>query len=289
MLKHAFSQVDDVIADVRRTMVDVSGSPTLLKLLHEAQRALSMKQANPVLDVPTRFATTYYMLQSYIDTVYRPLCYATVKNWLDNYDVGVIDPDDHEVVSQFVVAAAPIADAISILEGEHYVTVALLVPLYLNCFNKLSAVNGAPRSVNDFRRQLQRALEEKFSYLVTEPNLPLIATMLHPAFAHCDFIEDAVYEQCVNELATWHEEWPLAVRQQLPPEPNGEPAPKRAKTVVLSVDKTEVATTMRKVRTAMRLVCDLSRPRHVTDNFDCVFSLNIARQRVSLMLVLSLR
>lgn len=266
VLRQTFAKYDDAINQIRRTMVDVSGSPTLLKLLHDAQEALGAKKSNPVLDVPTRFATTFYMLRSYVVDVYRPLCFAIVNNKLDDDidDVDVVDPDVYEIVRLLVDAAAPVADAITTLEGEQYVTVALLVPLYLNCFRQLDAVNGAPRVANQFRRSLQQALEDKFAHLLKEPNLPLIATMMHPAFAHCDFLGDDVYDACVEELATWHDEWPL---RPLAPSDGGdgdrEPqrATKRAKTIVLGVDKADVKNMMFKFRAAMRKVrlclCDV--------------------------------
>lgn len=208
VLKSCFAS-ESAIQTVRTIMVALSGSPTMLNVLHQSQRALKMNVKNPVLDVATRFATSHYMIEDFVDNIYCPLCHATVNGMMEEFDIEVPPPSLYCTLRLIVKATAPLANAIRTLEGETYVTVGLLVPLYLNCMKQLNRVEGEPAELNTFKSKLQTALEEKFGYLVREPNLPLIAMMLHPAFAHCTMIGDELLGQCITELIEWHAAWPL--------------------------------------------------------------------------------
>jgi hypothetical protein len=68
--------------------------------------------------------------------------------------------------------------------------------------------SGEPADVRRYKRSLFDALEEPFGYLLREPNLPLIATLLHPATSHV--IESSeLIDKCIAELVVWHSDWPL--------------------------------------------------------------------------------
>lgn len=96
-------------------MVDVSGSPTMLVLLHQSQKALNVKQSNPVLDVPTRFASTFRMLDYYITSFYKPMCLAAVDGKLDNDNIALLTPDRFGILVKIVDVSRPVVEMITAL------------------------------------------------------------------------------------------------------------------------------------------------------------------------------
>lgn len=208
-LKCASDAIAADIALVRDNVTKISDSPTLLNILHDEQQRLGAPTSNPTLDVSTRFGSTFDMLDDFIQNIYRPLCSAAVAAKLDNTDMNLLMPARVEVMKKLLNAARPVRNAIKTLEGDSYVTVALIVPLYLNCIRGLGMEAGDDNVVTTYKRALQDKLKDAFHAVVDRPSLPLIATLLHPAFGHATFINDQLRDECVDELSTWHEDWPL--------------------------------------------------------------------------------
>lgn len=117
------------IETVRKAMVDVSGSPTLLVMFHESQKALGVKESNPVIDVSTRFGSTFHMLQYYIESFYKPMVRCCVNGAFDNNnsDITLLTPVRFGVLEKIVEMSKPVVDMITVLVNASFLLVVFRI------------------------------------------------------------------------------------------------------------------------------------------------------------------
>lgn len=81
-------------------------------------------------------------------------------------------------------------------------------------------------------------IDAEFGYLLEEPNLPVIATLFSPGLNH--FVTNLAFvDQCMKEVAGWHEEWPLELSVPVRVDDDTQPSKRRVISERVQVDDVE--------------------------------------------------
>ena len=102
----------------------------------EQRKRMIEKQVRPwmpVIDVPTRWMTVHAMLLRFV-LLYEDIVCMILGHNFDTYKTDeegpLITPREVKTISCFVDVLAPLADFVRLSEGEHYVTMAWIPPLW---------------------------------------------------------------------------------------------------------------------------------------------------------------
>lgn len=148
-----------------------------------------------ILDVKTRWMTAFYMLERFV-FLFDDVMEFALRGGFDDYDTrengALVLPSECTTLRCFVDALAPLADFVRVSEGQKYVTMAWVVPLYARVLQCLRSAARGRVEEEEFRRELTASLERRLGYLLSTPNLALAASALHPAFARLHFISSTM-------------------------------------------------------------------------------------------------
>jgi len=153
----------------------------------------------PVLDVPTRWSSTFYMLQ-----FYSSKCKAIHGTSL----VHTLPVDSEEILQLgslahvISVVLSQFEAVIRIAEVDQYPTLAH-VPVWIHKLQQAVEVNQFSDSVivQSLKKTLNSQLQSYLGKILTTVNLALKAAALHPHYGHLEFISEDVR----NEVWTFLE------------------------------------------------------------------------------------
>ena len=188
--------------------------------LKDAQRRRQRPVLAVVRDVPTRWLSLHAMLSRFL-AVYPDILFLTLSGAINPERAGANDderqavddfvtPAERAVLQRYVAVLDPLARFVNDAEGERYVTLAAVPVLYKRCLKAMAAVAGDDALTITVKRRLHDAVTLRLGFLVTEPNLALAASALHPAFGHLKFVSDDVRDSMLRELSRWASEFPDA-------------------------------------------------------------------------------
>jgi hypothetical protein len=125
---------------------------------------------------------------------------------LDDFEFML--PTEFLLLERYVKVLEPLANFVRTLEGEDYLTIALLPVLYCRCFNACNDQPSDPQPVKDLKRTVRNQLDHRLGYVINEPNIALVGCALHPAFGHLRFVSEAVAVATKVEAAQWTIDFP---------------------------------------------------------------------------------
>lgn len=183
----------------------VRGSPARLSAIASARGRLKKDRLQPVLDVPTRWVSLYYMLERFIELYPAYALCAARGDFADLPSRDFVDPAGLRKLKSFLQALAPVEEFVRLAEGDYASSLAVTPVLLRRCLDALSPhqEGQADHIERHFRDALFRGLSERLSYVLSRPNLALAAAALHPKYGHLKFVEPLVRDAVWMELARW--------------------------------------------------------------------------------------
>ena len=150
------------------------------------------KPWNLILDVPTRWSSTFLMVERFVQ-LYEDILIYGFRGGLDQYDEysngRFIDLSELNTLKSWADALAPVADFVRIGEGEKYATLAWICPLFAHVLECVKPSGGlVAQAEKKFRKKLHGALNDRLGFLLKRVNMALAASALHPAFARLLFV-----------------------------------------------------------------------------------------------------
>ena len=210
-----------MILNVRTISNAVRNSPNLRNMLRQIQSFHGKKRLIPLVDMPTRWSTLYYMLVRF-DEIYSDLLDMCVLGAFDDRDITFPNHQQMQRLRAINKALGPTEKFIRLLEGEKYVTISA-VPSRLNaCKTRLNQMIQS-EDIADVAVMLLERLNHRLGFILTQPNLSLCAAALDPRYGHLNFIcniqPDYLRNQvwdAVENLAHQYSDMQPTAQQQLP-------------------------------------------------------------------------
>ena len=162
------------------------------------------KPWNLILDVPTRWSSTFLMVERFVQ-LYEDILIYGFRGGLDEYDEysngRFIDLSELNTLKSWADALAPVADFVRIGEGEKYATLAWICPLFAHVLECVKPSGGlVAQAEKKFRKKLHGALNDRLGFLLKRVNMALAASALHPAFARLLFVSPRLRNRIWRDL-----------------------------------------------------------------------------------------
>lgn len=187
-------------------------SPKLTHALREACTFLKIDFVKPILDVKTRWLSTW-MMGDTAGRLHRAILRIAAQGAFDDNrqygDLDILMPHEWARIAQFTKILEPVADFVRVCEGEQYVTMASTPVLFLRARSAMQDNVGDDNSVRELKNRLRAAWDTRLGFLVARPNLALAAAALHPAYGHLRFVAPDVREELEKKIADWAHEFAM--------------------------------------------------------------------------------
>ena len=194
------------ILSVRRIMKAIKASPLLREILSGVLRVLGLRSLSPILDVRTRWNSTFYMLErfSILEPALAVMCH---QGHFDHLD-GTFFPDQEALlrIPRYIFYLRPFEASSRFLEGGKYVTIAHVPVILKGLEGFLSQERQEFPLVDTFRSVLLENLRRRFSYIFDTVNEALLAAALHPSYGHLDFLSSEQRDSVWGKVKEWASE-----------------------------------------------------------------------------------
>lgn len=208
-----------VIDRVRAVVKAIRNSQKLVESLKLRCVELNIKYFKPILDVKTRWLSCWMMGNTAFQ-LHRAILRMAVLGAFDDetYDeLQLPTPSDWKIVEFYSKLLKPMADFVETLEGELYVTIAHAPVLFLRARAEMADLPSDDVSIRLLKLRLRTAWDARLGFLVSKPNLALVAAALHPKYAHLQFISAPLRAEVGAAIVDWGHEFAAASAAALPP------------------------------------------------------------------------
>lgn len=200
VVKNVFrTHAEPALQKIRDIVLLIRQSANKRTILKKVQQSDNVETLIPLLDVKTRWSSTYHMLSRFI-TLWSSITKFILSGALDGDDIDIPTVHDIEVATAFVTLLKPAAEFVKYLEGQKYVTLALVPFELIEVRNFWQEFSSSDHLVRTLRDALLQEMESYFQHIWTEPNLALAAAALHPLHGHLDFIDGCLRDRVWDYL-----------------------------------------------------------------------------------------
>lgn len=151
-----------------------------------------------ILDVVTRWNSTYYMLERFIQL--EEAIKSTIA--IIEKELPVLTVDEWKIIKELCLALKPFDDASKTLSGDKYCTTALVIPIcsgLQNIYLKLLNQRRFSEVVNDVVQLFHSGLQQRLGN-VERSNTLSTSTFLDPKFKQIAFSDKVIAESTKNRL-----------------------------------------------------------------------------------------
>lgn len=148
-----------------------------------------------ILDVATRWNSTYYMLERYLEM--SAICTQILLS--DTKSPDMPSAQDLDIIKQMAVIFKPFEYVTKDISGENYVTVSKIIPM-INCLHKkLELINPENEVIIRLKQSLLNSLKKRFG--LTEFNSHIaLACLLDPRFKNLHFRDASACGKAIQKL-----------------------------------------------------------------------------------------
>ena len=174
--------------------------------MQSALKALNLDTLVPIMDVPTRWVSMFYMLERFLYLYPAYALCATRGDFDDLRAEEFVTPTEVRILQALLGALSPVEEFVRLVEGEKYATLELVPVLLRICFDSLSPHQQLPSistTEKRFRSTLYMNMTARLGYILERPNLALAAAALSPRFGHLGFVREPVADAMWAEMALW--------------------------------------------------------------------------------------
>jgi len=205
-INESIDSVPEVSRDVyvvRKIMTCLRGSPLIRQQLEEILLLLGLPLLSPVLDVRTRWNSTFYMLErfSVLEPGLAVLCHLGAFDHLE--DMEFPSQESMARIPRYIFYLRPFEAVSRFLEGDQYTTIAH-VPFLLRELELFLSQGGQEFPVVfSFRLLFLENFRRRFSPIFSQVNESLLAAALHPCYGHLEFISPSLQDQVWRKIKEW--------------------------------------------------------------------------------------
>ena len=199
VIRHAVDKtngVDKVLSAARKLVGHFKHSALASDALYQKQLQLepSVRPKRVVQDVPTRWNSSFYMLERLLEirtalTVLLTDVLATPKR---EYRDLLLKDNQWSAAEHLVAILRPFELATTVGSGQQYTTISIMLPIVtkLNAGVKRLAQSADSVMARSFASTLQVGLEKKFSLThFATSSIPVVTCALDPRFRNLPFLE----------------------------------------------------------------------------------------------------
>ena len=156
--------VSRLLGRVRRIVAFFHRSSTAAALLTEKQKLLQIPQHKLIMDVVTRWNSSYEMLERYLEQQAPVLAVLSQSEIRRNMkDINTLSDDDIHNMEELIIVLKPISVITKMLCDAGYPTISLVLPLKDRIISSLNHLPTDSRLVKDVKTTMASNLKERYA------------------------------------------------------------------------------------------------------------------------------
>ncbi|XP_070408816.1 E3 SUMO-protein ligase ZBED1-like [Nothobranchius furzeri] len=212
-----------LLGRIRRISIFFQRSTTASHCLKVNQKCLGLKNQKLLTDVPTRWNSSYDMVQRFLEQ--QPAICATLLSpevRKGESDICTLNETDVSNAEDAVSALKAMKDATTLISEESNPTISLIAPLKAQLLqNMTSSISDSPM-IHDIKNAVRTDLMNRYSS-EAEKKMLCTASALDPRFKGLPFLTEKersdVYREVTEEATCLEQECILAMHPKVPVQP----------------------------------------------------------------------
>ncbi len=188
--------VEKILTKCRPLVGHFKRSGLAMSKIREIQRRLKMPIHKFTQEVPTRWNSTYYIIDRLYEQKESIVLYFNENT---ETDLDELSNSDWKHIETLLNILEPLEYATNKVSGEKYSSACILIPLITTVYIRLRKLVINDNNIKKFRDALVNSIERRFKFVETSrPHF--IATLLDPRFKDKCFRSSTNREKAVDEL-----------------------------------------------------------------------------------------
>ncbi|XP_063931861.1 E3 SUMO-protein ligase ZBED1-like [Zophobas morio] len=203
VVQNSLKLVDTVIIKVRNVVSYFKRSIIGKEKLMNFQKNNNMDPKKVIQDVSTRWNSTFYMLERFIEL--KDALRGTIA-LMDKATVPILNSEEWQICAELCDVLRPFENVTKIVSGENYPTASLVIPLVRGFYDVIENQFNSTYlpAVQTVIREVKNQIDQRFGSIESSKTLG-ICTFLDPRFKHMGFRDKNnaanVKKNLLNELA----------------------------------------------------------------------------------------
>ncbi|XP_039608816.1 E3 SUMO-protein ligase ZBED1-like [Polypterus senegalus] len=202
----SINQISRLLGKVRKIVTFFHKSTTAAHILESKQEMLNIPKHSLIQDVPTRWNSSYDMLQRYLEQQ-AAIYSALTEKPLKNKDIYTLNDEEVAMAEKVIEALKPLKTITTLMSTESRASVSMIIPLKTTVLHSMAPKQEDSTAVREVKLAVTRSLQERYSVCYEFLHK---CTALDPRFKALPHIEDderqKIFSDIITEMMTTTEE-----------------------------------------------------------------------------------
>ncbi|XP_040188247.1 E3 SUMO-protein ligase ZBED1-like [Rana temporaria] len=197
------SRMDRLLGRIRKVVSYFHRSTTAAHVLKTKQEMLKLPKHKLINDVPTRWNSTYDMLERYLEqqaAIYSALTDKTLKKIVK--DIITLSDDDVRVAEEVLQVLQPLKMVTSLLSTESSPSVSMIMPLKTRILQSMAPGVEDSTITQDVKTAIREDLQPRYTSPPTLQDYLHRSTALDPRFKSLSHMDPALRQRTYSDLTT---------------------------------------------------------------------------------------
>ncbi|KAM9350016.1 E3 SUMO-protein ligase ZBED1 [Symphorus nematophorus] len=196
----SISQVSRLLGKIRKVVTFFHRSTTASHALKTKQGMLELPVHKLIHDVPTRWNTTYDMLERYLEqqaAIYSALMEKDVKKHLK--DISVLTDGEAKLAEDLIRILKPLKNVTTLMSTETSPSVSMIIPLQKMILKSMTPSEEDSSTIKDAKAAITKDLEVRYGNPELQDYLHR-TTALDPRFKSLPYLEEASVQKIYSDV-----------------------------------------------------------------------------------------
>ncbi|XP_059916026.1 E3 SUMO-protein ligase ZBED1-like [Gadus macrocephalus] len=197
------NRMDRLLGRIRKVVSYFHRSTTAAHVLKTRQEMLKLHTHKLIHDVPTRWNSTYDMLERYLEqqaAIYSALTDKTLKKNVK--DIITLSDDDVRVAEEVLQVLKPLKTVTSVLSTETSPSVSMILPLKTRILQSMAPSVEDSTITQDVKTAIREDLKPRYTSPPTLQDYLHRSTALDPRFKSLSHIDPDLRQRTYSDLTT---------------------------------------------------------------------------------------
>ncbi len=197
------NRMDRLLGRIRQVVSYFHRSTTAAHVLKTKQEMLKLPTHKLIHDVPTRWNSTYDMLERYLEqqaAIYSALTNKTLKKNVK--DIITLSDDDVRVAEEVLQVLKPLKTVTSLLSTETSPSVSMILPLKKKILQSMAPSVEDSTITRDVKTAIREDLKPRYTSPPTLQDYLHRSTALDPRFKSLSHMDPALRQRTYSDLTT---------------------------------------------------------------------------------------